>query len=395
MVSPQNTVHPLNAFPRALRPPEAVRKRPGMYIGDTGNRGLHRCAVDLIDNAENEAVAGFCDRIEVEINIDGSLTVSDNGRGIDVSLDPQSGVSNATLVMTDLPSSANRISSIGQPMLWIVNALASEMELSVVQHNVSWCQRFSEGVPLSDPILTPTDKPSGTTLRFLPDNTIFNDNDATTFDRAALRTYLQMLACFTPGLKTSLVDHRVQPSMLAQFHARSFVDILDLYSVNCGKVVTATMFMEKTFDTPQGQAHARIAMRLHQSREGALTTFVNNEHTPPTESWNAGDQEAYQEGFLNALLAYQRQCAPEEEPFLKTDLQEGLVSTIHVQMENPQFKDATRSALDNPELGVALKRAVTQVMAKAFCQNPALGNAWLANARRARHIRLNSPCFEF
>ncbi len=399
------------AMIKKLKGLEAVRKRPGMYIGDTGPRGLHHCVWEIVDNSVDEAVAGFCSKIEVVLHPDGSLSVQDNGRGIPTGIHPEEGISAATMAVTELHAggkfdnekdggaykTSGGLHGVGAS---VVNALSTRFEMRIVQNGFLWGQDFIDGgKPVDKLQQLKAQKGHGTNIRFWPDKTIFRDtidDDAGgegaikeityDFDLATIKKRLQLASYLNPGLEFIIRDQRtgaLEEDKEVRYFADSFLGILDLYASELGAPVVDPILMEKTVKTPQGEVYVRVAARPFQGEKTKVVTFANNIYTP-----GGGTHET---GFKSALLRAMNKYATDnklvKDNLTGEDVQEGLAAAILVRVREAKFEGQTKDKLGNREVQGAVQSVVYELLSKLFEENPKTAKDWVQRGIRAAKAR--------
>ena len=377
---------------------EAVRKRPGMYIGSTSARGLHHLVYEIVDNAVDEALAGYCDSIEVTVNKDNSITVVDDGRGIPVDIQKKAGKPAVEVVFTILHA-GGKFGSGGYKVSGglhgvgasVVNALSEWLEVQVYRGGHIYQQRYERGktmYPLKVVGDCPADK-HGTTVTFLPDKEIF---DETVYDYDTLRTRLRETAFLTKALKITLKDAREGQEKEETFHyeggIREFVTYL-----NKGKMplYEQVLYCEGTRD---GVA-VEVSMQHNDSYTENIYTFVNNINTPEGGTHLTGFKNALTKTF-NDYARKNRLLKENEESLSGEDIREGLTAIISVKIEEPQFEGQTKQKLGNSEARAAVDNVVSEQLtyfleqnpsvAKVMCEKSILAQRARAAARKAREL---------
>jgi DNA gyrase subunit B len=397
---------------KVLKGLEAVRKRPGMYIGDTGVRGLHHCLWEIIDNSVDESVAGYCTKIKVTIHKDNSATVLDNGRGIPVDIHPEEGVSSATLAVTLLhaggkfggeDSAYGRSGGLHGVGASVVNALSTRFEMTIWRQAKKWEQHFTNGgKPLStlESVGETTSDHTGTEIRFWPDDTIFcdleDDGDGTEvrnmvyrFERSKVAERIELLAYLNPGLELTLIDEREEEVFEKTWNADSFLGFLDFISQgkNLGEQLLDGMWFEKNVDPTKGSnnkgVYVRIALRPHMGSKSEILSFVNNIYTPGGGT--------HLTGFKTALLRSMNQYALDNNilktPLTGEDVAEGLAAAILVRVDEPKFEGQTKDKLGSREAQGAVNAALYQYLSKYFEENPKQAKEWVLRCQRASKAR--------
>jgi DNA gyrase subunit B len=339
---------------------EPVRKRPGMYIGSTGYEGLHHMIKEIADNCIDEVIAGFATELSVVLHDDGSVTVSDNGRGIPVDLHPKTKKSTLETVLTVLHaggkfgSGGYKVSSglhgVGSS---VVNALSTKLVVTVKRDGYSWTQEYERGVPKADVKKVGKAQGSGTTIRFYADETIF---ESTTFDYKWVIDYLRHQAYLTKGAKASVVDERTGNSYAFYFEGgiESYVRHLNL-----GKEVVDEdiFYIEKEVK----EAMVEVAIQYNDAFSETVMAFANNVYNPDGGTHLTG----FRTSITRVLNEYARKnglLKDKEENLTGEDVREGLTAVILVKIPDPQFEGQTKNKLGNPEV----RGYVEQVMNEWF-----------------------------
>ena len=370
----------------------AVRKRPGMYIGSTGPRGLHHLVYEIVDNAIDEALAGFCNHIEVSILKDDIIEVTDNGRGIPVDIQPKLGIPAVTVVFTILHAGgkfggdnsgykvAGGLHGVGAS---VVNALSEWLEVSVVKDGTEYCQRFQRGVedaPLQ--MIGKSDRQTGTRVRFKPDAEIFEE---LLYDYDILLTRLREEAFLNAGVRITLSDMRneeeVKESMCYEGGIRSFVD-----HIHTRKQVTV---LHPDVIYLRGQLNdsiAEVALQYNDSYNELILSFANNVHTP--------DGGTHEQGFKNAItrvfndFGREKGYIKEKDDNLQgNDVREGLTAVISVKLTDAQFEGQTKAKLGNTEIRGLVEGMVYEKLKEFFEETPAVAKAIYEKALNAARAR--------
>ncbi|MEG0339042.1 MAG: DNA topoisomerase (ATP-hydrolyzing) subunit B [Oscillospiraceae bacterium] len=371
---------------------EAVRKRPGMYIGSTGPRGLHHLVYEIVDNAIDEALAGYCNHIEVSI-LDGDIIeVTDNGRGIPVDIQPKLGIPAVTVVFTILHAGgkfggdnsgykvAGGLHGVGAS---VVNALSEWLSVVVRKEGIEYKQQFKRGIadgPLEK--IGPTDKPTGTTVRFKPDSEIFEEME---YDYEILITRLREEAFLNAGVRITLADSRAgkekKESMCYEGGIRSFVD-----HIHQRKQVTV-LHPEVIYLKGQlGDSIAEVAMQYNDSYNELILSFANNVHTP--------DGGTHEQGFKNGITRVFNDFGREkgyikekDENLQGNDVREGLTAVISVKLTDAQFEGQTKAKLGNTEVRGLVEGMVYEKLKEMFEENPGVAKAIYEKALNAAKAR--------
>ena len=375
---------------------EAVRRRPAMYIGDVGPRGLHHLIYEVVDNSIDEALAGFCDRIEVVLHADGSCSVTDNGRGIPVDVHPTEGRPAVEVVMTKLHAGgkfdkktykvSGGLHGVG---VSCVNALSEWLEVEVHRDGYIWRQRYERGRPVTELEQVGRTRRTGTRVRFLPDKLIFK-NIQFRFDTVAER--LRELAFLNPTVRILLLDEREDPPVREEYHyrggIREFVRFLD---ENRTPLHQPMIYLAGE----QDGVPIEIAMQYNDSYVENVLSYVNNINTHEGGTHVTGFRKA----LTRTLKAY-----AEKNGLLKNvkvelsgeDFREGLTAVISVKVAEPQFEGQTKTKLGNSEVQSAVEIFVNEKLADFLEQHPRVARAILGKvvlaaqareaARRAREL---------
>ena len=368
---------------------EAVRKRPGMYIGNTSSRGLHHLVYEIVDNAVDEALAGFCTEIQVVINSDNSITVVDNGRGIPVGINHKAGIPAVEVVFTILHAGgkfggggykvSGGLHGVGAS---VVNALSTWLEVKIYHEGKIYQQRYERGKTMyslkvvgdCDPEL------SGTTVVFLPDKDIFEE---TVYDYDILKQRLREMAFLTKGLKICLKDTREGMEREKIFHyeggIREFVTYL-----NRSK---EALYPEIIYC--EGQVNGvsvEVAMQHNDSYTENCYGFVNNINTPEGGTHIVGFRNALTKTFND--YARKNKLLKDSEPNLSgDDIREGLTAIVSVKIENPQFEGQTKQKLGNSEARGAVDSVVSKQLEIFLEQNPTVAKATVEKSVLAQRAR--------
>ena len=376
---------------------EAVRKRPGMYIGSTGPRRLHHLVYEIVDNSIDEALAGYCNHIEVTIKKDNILEVNDNGRGIPVDIQPKLGIPAVTVVFTVLhaggkfggDNSGYKVSGglhgVGAS---VVNALSEWLEVRVRRDGSEYRQTFKRGVadgPLEK--IGPADT-TGTTVRFKADPEMFTDT--TVYDYDTLLTRLREEAFLNAGVRITLTDERPDPnreepvlkeSMCYEGGIRSFVEYLQKKREN-EVLHPQVIYLKGQIENAQ----AEVAMQYSSSYNELILSFANNVHTP--------DGGTHEEGFKAALTRAINDFGREkgylkdkDENLSGNDVREGLVCVISVKLTEAQFEGQTKAKLGNTEIRTLVSGMVYTKLKEFLEENPGVAKALYEKATQAARAR--------
>ena len=369
---------------------EAVRKRPGMYIGSTGPKGLHHLVYEIVDNAIDEALAGYCTEIEVEILSGDIIRVIDNGRGIPTGIHPKEKISAATVVYTILHAGgkfggggykvAGGLHGVGAS---VVNALSEYLELTVYDGKHIHFQRFDRG-NYSEPlkIIGDTDK-TGTSVLFKPDPEIFQET--TVFDYETLLKRLREQAFLNAGIKIIFTDKRNESEPVGEtLHyeggIRQFVEHIH-------KTRGVTPLSEEVIyvNGMEGDTFAEIALQYNDTYNDLILSFANNIHTP--------DGGTHETGFKNALTKvinnYGKKFGylKDDDKLLGDDVREGLTAIVSVKLTNCEFEGQTKGRLGNPEVRPFVDKIVTEKLMNYFEENPTVAKAIFDKSVQAQKAR--------
>ena len=354
---------------------EAVRKRPGMYIGSTSARGLHHLVYEIVDNAVDEALAGFCDTIYVTINKDNSVTVIDNGRGIPVGINHKAGLPAVEVVFTVLHAGgkfggggykvSGGLHGVGAS---VVNALSNWLEVEIYHEGKVYQQRYERGKVMEKLTVIGDceEGKTGTKVTFLPDDTIF---ETTIFDFNVLKQRFREMAFLTKGLKIVLKDNREEEPKERTFHyeggIKEFVTYLNR---------SATPLYEQIIycEGMVNNVSVEVAMQHNDSYSDNTYGFVNNITTPEGGTHVVGFRNAITKTFND--YARKNKLLRDNEPNLSgEDIREGLTAIISVKIEDPQFEGQTKQKLGNSEARGAVDNVVSKQLEIFLEQNPAVG----------------------
>ena len=371
---------------------EAVRKRPGMYIGSTGPRGLHHLVYEIVHNSIYEALAGFCDHIEVTIKKGDVIEVSDNGRGIPVDIQPKLGIPAVTVVFTVLHAGgkfggdnsgykvAGGLHGVGAS---VVNALSEWLEVSVRRGGHEYRQSFKRGVADGDLQMVGPAASSGTTVRFKPDPVMFTET--TVYDYDTLLTRLREESFLNAGVRITLTDERgdevKRESMCYEGGIRSFVEY-----IHEKRQMTVLHPAPIYFKGQQKDIIAEVALQYNDSFNELMLSFANNVHTP--------DGGTHEEGFKTALTRVINDFG-REKGYLKdkddnlsgTDVREGLTAVISVKLTDAQFEGQTKAKLGNTEVRSLVSGLVYDKLKEFLEENPGVAKAIYEKATQAARAR--------
>lgn len=368
---------------------EAVRKRPGMYIGSTSSRGLHHLVYEIVDNSVDEALAGFCDTIHVTINEDNSVTVVDNGRGIPVGINHKAGIPAVEVVFTVLHAGgkfggggykvSGGLHGVGAS---VVNALSDWLEVEICSEGKVYKQRYEKGkvcYPLKMAGECESDK-TGTKIHFKPDSTVFEE---TVFDYKTLKTRLRETAFLTKGLKIILVDEREGQEQEKVFHYEGGIKEFVTY-LNKSKDALYEQIMY--FEGSKNNVYVEVAMQHNDSYNESVYSFVNNINTPEGGTHLIGFKNALTKTF-NDYARNNKLIKENEENLSGDDIREGLTAIISVKIEDPQFEGQTKQKLGNSEARGAVDNIVSEQLTYFLEQNPAIAKIICEKSIMAQRAR--------
>ena len=367
---------------------EAVRKRPGMYIGSTGPRGLHHLVYEVVDNSVDEALAGFCDHVQVILHPDNSCTVIDNGRGIPVGELKKEKKPAAEVVLTTLHAGGKFGDGGGYKVsgglhgvgISVVNALSERLHLEISTDGSIWTQDYERGKPQGALANGTATKETGTTITFLPDEEIF---DETQFDYSVLAERLRETAFLTRGLKIELTDERGAGQKDTFHYEGGIVDFVAHLNENKDALHRKTVYFEG--ETEDGQVE--VAMQWNSSYQESVFSFANNINTHEGGSHLSGFRSALTR-TINAYARGKSLLKEKDENLTGDDVREGLTAVISVKLGDPQFEGQTKTKLGNPPIEGLVKETVNRKLGEFFEENPGeakriVGKA--VDAARARH----------
>ncbi len=384
---------------------EAVRKRPGMYIGSTSARGLHHLVYEIVDNAVDEALAGFCDVIEVTVNEDNSVTVIDDGRGIPVDIQKKAGVPAVEVVFTILHAGgkfggggykvSGGLHGVGAS---VVNALSDWLEVEIKKEGKIYKQRYERGKVVYPLKVIGECSPDehGTKVTFMPDETIFEE---TVFDYNTLRIRLRETAFLTKNLRIILRDNR-EEKREETFHYEGGIREFVAY-LNKGKVplYDQVIYCEGVKDG----VYVEVSMQHNDAYNENIYSFVNNINTPEGGTHLTGFKNALTKTF-NDYARKNKLLKENEEALSGEDIREGLTAIISVKIEEPQFEGQTKQKLGNSEARGAVDNIVSEQLtyfleqnpsvAKAMCEKSILAQRARAAARKARELTRRKTALE-
>lgn len=349
---------------KVLKGLEAVRKRPGMYIGDTNISGLHHLVYEVVDNCIDEAMAGYCTEIEVILTKEGGAKISDNGRGIPVDIHPTENISAATVALTvlhaggkfDQKTYSGGLHGVG---VSVVNALSKTLQMTIYKHNQIYRQDFAQGIPQNDLEIIGETKRNGTTIEFIPDETIF---EVVEFDREILKKRFKELAYLNRQITIHFIDERNDFNETYHFEGGLSQFIND---INKKPFISPII----GFEGKDENVEIEVALAYNEGFDEKVLSFVNNIHTTDGGTHEAG----FRMGLTRAIINYIDENANAREKDSKVtgdDLREGLVAIISVRVIDPQFVGQTKGKLGSSFVRPIVQKLSFEKIAKFFEENP-------------------------
>ena len=386
---------------------EAVRTRPGMYIGSTSSRGLHHLVYEIVDNSVDEALAGYCDTIEVVINKDNSITVTDNGRGIPVGINHKAGIPAVEVVFTVLHAGgkfggggykvSGGLHGVGAS---VVNALSDWLEVDICSEGKVYRQRYERGKALYPLKVVGECAPekTGTKVSFKPDATIFQETTVYEFD--VLKQRLREMAFLTKGLKIILRDDREEEPVEKVFHYEGGIKEFVTY-LNKSKTPLYENILY--FEGTKNNVYVEVALQHNDSYTESVYSFVNNINTPEGGTHLVGFRNAVTKTF-NDYARNNKLLKDSEANLTGEDIREGMTAIISVKIEDPQFEGQTKQKLGNSEARGAVDSVVSEQLtyfleqnpsvAKTICEKSILAQRAREAARKARELTRRKTALE-
>ncbi len=374
---------------------EAVRKRPGMYIGSTGERGLHHLVYEIVDNSIDEALAGYCDKIDVEILDDGIIRVTDNGRGIPVGINPQKGIPTVTVVFTILHAGgkfggggykvSGGLHGVGAS---VVNALSNWLEVEVRDGKNVYKQRYEKGAIVTDLTVIGETNETGTTVTFKPDPTIFTDT--TTYDYDILLNRLREQAFLNAGIRIVLTDKRTDETiptinksddLCFEGGIKSYVEYL-LAGIKKESLINDVIY----FSGSKKDETAEIALLWSTAYDNKILSFANTLHTID----GGTHEQAFRQTVTRVVNKYAhdfKKLKESSDNLKADDIMEGLVAVVSVKLADAQFESQTKAKLGNTSVGQLVRDIVNDQLYKFFEENPADSKIIIDKAIAASNAR--------
>ena len=368
---------------------EAVRKRPGMYIGSTGVRGLHHLIYEVMDNSVDEALAGECDQVEIAIHPDNSVTVTDNGRGIPVEMHEKEKRPAAEVVLTVLHAGGKFGDGGGYKVsgglhgvgVSVVNALSEKLELTVWRDGHEWTQTYERGAPQGELKKGAKTDRRGTSITFLPDLEIFETID---YERDTLAQRFREMAFLTKGLRIDFADERGEGFETSFKYDGGIVDFVHYLHSQGTREPLHKKVVYVADETDVGEVE--VAMQWNNSYQESLLSFANNINTHEGGTHLSGFRSA----LTRTINAYARQKGElkEKDPNLSgEDVREGLTAIISVKIHDPQFEGQTKTKLGNPPVEGFVQQAVNRGLAEFLEENPAEASKAIRKSVEAARAR--------
>lgn len=368
---------------KVLKGLEAVRKRPGMYIGDTNINGLHHMIYEVVDNSIDEAMAGHCDTIDIELTTDGSAIITDNGRGIPVDIHPTENISAATVVLTVLHAGgkfdkdtykvSGGLHGVG---VSVVNALSKKLVLNIKRDGKLHRQEFAAGIPQTDLEIIKTTNRTGTSVEFWPDETIF---EITQFDRDILAKRFKELAYLNPKITINFKDQR--DGFKESYHFKGGLESF-VTDMNKSNPVSKAV----SFSGGEDDVIVDFALLYNETYSENLLSFVNNIKTPDGGTHEAG----FRAGLTRAITNYIAANASAREKDTKItgdDIREGLIAVVSVKVPEPQFEGQIKGKLGSSYVKPIVQKMSFEVLCKYFEENPNEAKAIMNKALMAARGR--------
>ena len=370
---------------------EAVRKRPGMYIGTTSSRGLHHLVWEIVDNAIDEALAGYCTHIEVTINEDNSITVKDDGRGIPTDIHPKTGKSTVETVYTVLHAGgkfggggykvSGGLHGVGAS---VVNALSDWLEVKVYRDGNVYYQRYSNGGHVEEPlkIIDSCDKErTGTTVTFKPDDQIFTET--LVYDYDVLKTRLQELAFLNKGLRLTLYDDRIDKRKDTFYYEGGLTEYVQMLNKNKNPI------HENIVDISgfENDISIEVALQYNDTYNSNIYSFVNNIITPEGGTHEDGVKRALTR-VINKYAVSQNILKEKDDSLTGEDVQEGITMIISCKHPNPQFEGQTKTKLGNSEVRSIADKIFSEALERFLLEHPDEAKVIVEKAMTAGRARV-------
>jgi DNA gyrase subunit B len=366
---------------------EAVRKRPGMYIGSTGARGLHHLVYEVVDNSVDEALAGHCDDLTVVIHPDNSVTVTDNGRGIPVAVMEKEGRPAVEVVLTVLHAGGKFGDGGGYKVsgglhgvgVSVVNALSERLDVEIHRDGYEWTQAFERGKPLHDLKKGKPTKDTGTTITFLPDADVFESLE---LDFTTLEERMRETAFLTRGLRIAIIDERGEGHRAEFQYEGGIVDFVSYLNENKEPIHKNVV----SFTGESEEGAVEVAMQWNSSYQESVFSFANNINTHEGGSHLSGFRSALT-GALNKYARDTGELKEKDENLTGEDVREGLTAVISAKLSDPQFEGQTKTKLGNPGMQGFVHSIVNTRLSEFLEENPKDARAVIRKAVQAAQAR--------
>ena len=354
---------------KVLKGLEAVRKRPGMYIGDTGVKGLHHLIYEVVDNAIDEAMAGYATEIKVKVNKDGSVTISDNGRGIPVDIHPEEKIPAATVVLTVLHAGGkfdNKTYKVSGGLhgvgVSVVNALSKKLIMTIQRDGKIWQQVFERGKPVTDLEVIGTTNRTGTTIQFWPDDEIF---ETTEFKSDILRKRLKELAYLNPNITIYFENENDGTKEVYHFEGGIKDFVKTLTNKEC---ITEVIYYNEHYSDEEKSLDVEVALCYDTGYDEKVLSFVNNIRTPEGGTHESG----FKAGLSKAIINYINKNMKLKDNIKITgdDVKEGLNAIVSVKMSEPQFEGQTKGKLGSSYVKPIVQKVTYEYLTRYFEENP-------------------------
>ena len=388
MSTPENSYEAGNI--QVLEGLEAVRKRPGMYIGSTGPRGLHHLVYEIVDNSVDEALAGYCDTIAVTITKDGWIRVVDNGRGIPTGIHPTEGISTVQVVLTILHAGgkfggggyavSGGLHGVGAS---VVNALSTSLKVAVARDGALWTQEYAIGVPLAPLAQTGKADHTGTTIEFLASPDIF---ETVEYDYETLRARFQQMTFLNKGLRISLNDERSGQND-SYFYERGLQDYVEYLNSAKKTEVVHDEIISFESETKERSMSLEVAMQWTNAYTESVHTYANTINTHEGGTHEEGFRAALT-GLVNRYARDKNLLKEKDENLTGDDCREGLTCVISVKLSEPQFEGQTKTKLGNTEAKSFVQKVVNEQLGDWFDRNPNQAKEIIRKAIQASNARL-------
>ncbi len=365
---------------------EAVRKRPGMYIGDISLRGLHHLVWEIVDNSIDEAMAGYCTKIKVFVHNDNSITVSDNGRGIPVELHPKMGIPAVEVALTKLHAggkfdqSAYKVSGgLHGVGMSVVNALSIELQIQIKRDGKISFQKYSQGKPLTKLQTTDETDETGTIIHFKPDSEIFSE---TVFHYDILAKRLRELAFLNKGIEIELIDERTEnKTELFKYEGgiKQFVEYVDQNKTPLHEIIS--------FEKEKSDVAVEIALRYNSGYQENIFSFVNNINTTEGGTHLSGFKTALTRVLNNFAKEQSKSKNDDDMKLTGEDVKEGLVAVISVKVRDPLFEGQTKTKLGNSDVFGIISSIVHDELKTYFGEHPQVGKLVVGKSLDAARAR--------